>query len=165
MTEERSEKQDKIMFQYFMKHKPYRVQMLIMRISITLVVAGGCFAACAASIALGIALGVTACSVGAIFIVTALGNEQTYSVYDDRIVLKVRGKDRRMIVPLENVTAVKYKRAFYEKNYATGTVTITAKNEKGRTKKYKMRHIFDAAPAVDFIKEYIANKEKHTDEN
>lgn len=156
------EKQEKIEFQRIMNYKAYRRKMITVRVGLSVLVAGGLMGVCVKSITLAIILAVIVLCLGAITVLAALGNEQTYTVYNTRIVLKKRGNYTRKIVPLENITKVSCRRAFYERGLATATVTVTAKDEKGRTKKYRMRHIFDAKPVVEFIKTGIQSPDKHT---
>ena len=152
------EKQEKIEFQRIMNYKAYRRKMITLRVGLSVIIAGGLMGVCVKSVTLAIILAVIALCLGAIAVIAALGNEQTYTVYNTRVVLKKRGDDKRKIVPLENITKVSCRRAFYERGLATDTVTITAKAENGKTKKYRMRHIFDAKPVVEFITTAIANK-------
>ena len=158
--------QDKIMFQYIMNYKAYRRKMISMRLTLTAIIAGGLLGLCAVSIVLGIVLGATAIFVGVLAVIFALGNEQTYTVYDTRIVLKKRGNDKRKIVPMQNIVGVAYKRAFYEKGLLTGTVTVTAKADNGKKRKYKLRHVFDAAPVVEYLRERVSlNKSEKIGDN
>jgi len=156
-----SEKTEKLCFQYIMNYKAYRRYMLVTRIAGTLVVAGGLAALCAVHIILGILLSAMSLFIGAIVIIVSLSHEQTYMIFDTRFVIKNR--DKRASVPLSDIVRVEYKRAFYEKDLATGTVYITAKTSKGKTKKYKMRHVFNAKDGVEFLRA-AANKGVHNDE-
>lgn len=152
------EKQEKIEFQRIMNYKAYRRRMIALRVGLTVLAAGGLMGLCVISVLLAIILAVIVLCFGTISILVALGNEQTYTVYNTRIVIKKRGDGKRKIVPLENVSKISWRRAFYERGLATDTVTITAKTESGKTKKYRMRHIFDAKPVVEFINAAIVNK-------
>ena len=149
------EQKEKIEFQFIMSYKAYRRKMIGLRVAVTAVVAGGLLGLCAISVMLGLVLAAAVIFVGVISVLAALGAEQTYTVYNTRIVFKRRGNDSRISVPMDNVLKVSYRRAFYEKDLATGTVTVTAKNEKGKIKKYKMKHVFDAKPAGDYINNAI----------
>lgn len=152
------EQQEKIEFQRIMNYKAYRRKMIAVRVGLSVLIAGGLMGVCVKSITLAIICAAIVLFLGAISIIVALSNEQTYTVYNTRIVLKKRGNYARKIVPLENITKVSCHRAFYERGLATDTVTITAENENGKTKKFRMRHIFDAKPVVEFINAAIANK-------
>lgn len=145
--------EEKLLFQYIMNYKAYRRIMISTRIIITLIVAGGLAGLIAISLPLGIVLPLIALFVGAIWIITSLNREITYMVFDTRFVIK--NKDKRVNVPLSGVKSVTYRRAFYENDLATGTVTVVAADENGKTKKYKFKHIFDAVPLVAFLKEQI----------
>ena len=158
------EKQEKIEFQRIMNYKAYRRKMIPTRVGLSVLIAGGLMGVCVKSVTLAIILAVIVLCFGAISVIVALSNEQTYTVYNTRIVLKKRNADKRKVVPLENITKVSCGRAFYERNLATDTVTITAKNEKGKTKQYRMRHIFDAKPVVEYINAAIANKGNYVNE-
>ena len=124
-----------ILFQYIMNYKAYRRKMVTL---------------CALSIAVGITLSLLAAVVGALFVIVAFHKEWTYTIYNTKIVIK--DKDKRHDVPLDGVTAVSFKTAFYEKDLFTGTVTVTVKTAKGGKRKYKLRHVFDAQEGVAFLK-------------
>ena len=143
--------QDKIMFQYIMNYKAHRRYVLITRLGTGLVVAGGLAGLCAVSILIGIVLALIALCFCGIAVIVAYGAEQTYTVYTDRIVLKVRGVDKRKTVQIKDITSVGYKRAFYEQSLMTGTLTLIARTEGGKTKKYKLKHIAGAGQAMDYI--------------
>ena len=145
--------EENILFKYILNYKAYRRIMLAVRISITAVVAGGLAGLCAFNIVLGILAAVVAAAVGVIWIILGMHKERTYTIYNTRCVLKFKEKSRS--IPIENITAVKYKMGFYERDLLTGTLTITAKNAKGKTRKYKMRHIFNAAEGVKYLEERI----------
>lgn len=153
------EKKEKILFQFVMHYKAYRRRTVAVRSAATAVVAGGAFSLCALDVLLGIIIGIAVLAVGAIAVLVTLGYEESYTVYDTRVVLKKRGRDKRVSLPFERVTAVSYKRAFYEKDLATGTVTLTARTEKNKLKKYKLKNIFDAKPAVEYIADKLKTKE------
>lgn len=142
---------DEILFQRIMISKAYRRGMIMYRLIMTAIAAGALAALCVVSILLGILLAVMAIFVGVIAILVSLGNEHTYTVYNTRLVLKRRGDYDRKSVPLENIVSVKYRSAFYEKNLCIGTLTVKAKNEKGKIKSYKLKHIFDAQPIKEFL--------------
>ena len=142
---------EEILFQRIMSSKAYRRGMIMYRLIITAVVAGGLAVTGMIAIVLGILLAAVAVIFGIISILVSLGNENTYTVYNTRLVLKRRGDYARQSVPLENIVSVKYRSAFYEKSLLIGTVTIKAKNEKGKIKSYKLKHIFDARPIIDFL--------------
>lgn len=147
-----AEEREKILYQYTMSYKAYRRKMLSTRISLTLIVTGGLAAMCVLSVALGIMLAITAFVIGVISIMVSYGNEQTYSVYNTKVVIKKRNRDGRITVATDTVTDVKYKRAFYEKDLATGTVTITGRDDRDRKKKYRLYHIFDAEEGIRFLR-------------
>lgn len=149
-----SEKES-IQFQYIMNSKAYRRGMMLFRITATVIAVGGALAACAYSIALGIIFAVIVGAIGALTVIVALGNERTYTVYNTRIVLKRRGDDFRKSVPMQNIVGVKYKSAFYEKDLCVGTLTVKAKDENGKIKRYKLKHIFDGKPLVKYLNDVI----------
>ena len=142
---------EEILFQRIMSSKAYRRGMIMYRIIITAIGAGALAVTSIVSIVLGILLAAVAIFAGTIAILVSLGNENTYTVYNTRLVLKRRGADNRQSVPLENIVSVKYRSAFYEKDLRIGTVTVKAKNEKGKIKSYKLKHIFDAQPIIEFL--------------
>lgn len=148
-----------------MNYKAYRRKMIAVYAAITVALAAAACGLCALSVLVGILIAAIILIFGAIIILLSLGSEQTYTVYNTRVVLKRRGVDKRASVPLENITSVKYKRAFYEKDLATGTVTISAKAENGKIKKYRLRHIFDAAPAVRYLNDTITKRGQTQDDN
>ena len=143
---------DKIEFQYIMNYKAYRRGMIIFRVGATVLAAGGLACLCIVSWVLGLIFSTMAAFIGVIFILAALGNEYTYNVYSDRIVIKKRGVDKRTTVNIADITSVKFTRAFYEKSLATGTIKLTAKTG-GRKKSYRLKHLFDAQPLIDFLNE------------
>lgn len=145
--------EEKILFQYILNYKAYRRIMLATRVTVTAIVAGGLAGLCALNVFLGITAAVVAAAVGVIWIIIGLHKERTYTIYNTRCVLKFKDKSRS--VPIESITAVKYKTAFYERDLLTGTLTITAKNEKGRTRRYKMQHIFNGADGVKYLEDRI----------
>ncbi len=155
MQETKENENESIEFQYIMNSKAYRRGMMLFRISATVIATGGVLAVCAFSVVLGIICAVMVAAIGTITVLVALGNEQTYTVYNTRIVLKRRGDYSRKSVPMQNVTAVKCKSAFYEKDLCVGTVTVKAKNDKGKIKQYKLKHIFDYKPLVKYLNEVI----------
>lgn len=148
--------EEKILFQYVMSYKAYRRAMISCRAAVAAVAAGALAALCVVSVPLGIVLAVAALFVGALAVLVSLHREYTYTVYGARIVFKKGGDDRRASVPTERVTAVSYKSAFYEKDLGTGTVTVTVRTDKGGKKRYRMKHILDAAPCVDYLKKTAA---------
>ncbi|MDE6201781.1 MAG: hypothetical protein K2M47_07930 [Clostridiales bacterium] len=149
------EQKEEIVFQRIMDYKAYRRGMLIFRLSIATVLAVGLAFTFFISVFFGIALPVTVFIVTAITILASMGNEQTYTVYNTRVVLKRRGADSRKSVPLDSITSVEHKSAFYEKRGCTATVTIKAKDDKGKIKKYKMKHILDYKPILNYINDNI----------
>ncbi len=159
------EQKEKIEYQFVMNYKAYRRKMISLRAGITVIVAGGLCGLCALNVVLGIVLAVAVLCIGSIFVLTALGNEQTYTVYNTRIVLKRKGRDKRVSVPMENVTAVSSRRAFYERSLATDTVTLIATDEKGRKKKYRLRHVFGSKPAVAYINGRIDERKARGENN
>lgn len=146
---------DRILFQYVMSYKAYRRAMISVRVTIAVVAAGALAGLCAVSIPLGIVLALAALFVGAITVVASLHKECTYTVYETRLVIKRGGDDRRVTVELERATEVAYSRAFYEKDLGTGTITVTATDGRGRKKRYRIKHILDAAPCVEFLRKTV----------
>ena len=135
-----------------MNYKAYRTEMIAERTLITLAACGAALCLMLISMLVGILVAVSILFVGLISVLFALGREITYTVYNTRIVIKVRGNEKRVSVPVPDIVGVKYKKAFYEKRFSTSTVTVYAKIEKGRRKKYKLKHVFGAQPAVDFLR-------------
>lgn len=149
------DQKEEIKFQRIMQYKTYRRGMLTFRLGIATALAVGLAFTGFISIFFGIVLPVVVYIGAAISILTSLSNEQTYNVYTERVVLKRRGDDGRKSVPFDRIVSVSCKSAFYEKRSCTGTVTITAKNDKGKLKKYKMKHILDYKPIVQYVNEGI----------
>ncbi|MCM1367853.1 MAG: hypothetical protein NC184_03470 [Roseburia sp.] len=160
--------EEKVLFQFTMNYKAYRRKAIAVRACFAVVLAAAACGLCALSVLIGILVAAIVLVFGVIAILLSLGNEQTYTVYNTRIVLKRRGSDARKSVPIGSVTAIKYKRAFYEKDLATGTLTVYAKDGKGRTKKYRLRHIFNASAAISYLNGAIAQNggtnDEHSDE-
>lgn len=156
--------EEKILFQYVMNYKAYRTEMIAKRACITLVAAGAACVLCLVSVLVGIFIAVSIVFVGLISVLVSFGNEKTYTVYNTRIVIKTRGKDDRLSVPTDNVVSVKYKSAFYEKRFCTGTVTVRIADKNGRKKSCKLRHIFDAKPVVNYLSTLV-DTENTNDEN
>ena len=156
MTETQKDKNanEKILFQCVMNYKAYRRKMIAIRLGITLAAVGGLMALCVVSVLLAIILSVSVICIGVIFILAALSAEQTYTVYSTHVVLKRRGSDKRTFINTADVVEVKYRSALYERGLSTGTITIFARTDKG-VKKYRMRHVFNAAPVVEFLRNAI----------
>lgn len=146
--------EEKILYQFVMNYKAYRRVMIASRVGISVIVAGGLAGLCAVSIVLGLIVPAMALCFGAITVIVGLHNERSYAVYNTKVVLRKKGN--RITVPMQSVVGVKYKRAFYEKDLATGTVTVIALNGKGKKKKYRMRHIFDCAACVGYLAQRAA---------
>ncbi len=159
------EQKEKIEYQYVMNYKAYRRKAITLRVLGTAVIAGGLAGLCAVSIMLGAVLAAIAVCFGGIAVVVSLGNEQTYTVYNTRIVLKRRHSEKRTTAAMDSVVKVAYKRAWYEKDLGTGTITVTAKTDKGGTRKYKLRHVFNGMPAVEYIQNVIARRGFKTNED
>ncbi len=142
--------QEKLLFQYIMNYKAYRRIMITTRVLIVLLIAGGAATFALLNVALGIIFPLIVAFLGAIFVIAGLHNEETYMVFEDRVVIK-RGQ-KKIVVPIDNIKSVSYRRAFYEKDLATGTVKIRATAQGKKTvKTYKLKHIFDAKPVVEFL--------------
>lgn len=162
------ETKEKLLFQFTMNYKAYRRKAIAIRAFCAVALAAAACGLCAVSVLVGILTAAIVLIFGAIAVLVSLGNEQTYAVYNTRIVLKRRGSDTRKSVPIESVTAIKYKRAFYEKDLATGTLTVYAnvgKDGKTKIKKYRLRHIFNAAAAIDHLNGVIQSRGKTSEEN
>ena len=110
------EQKEKIEYQYVMNYKAYRRKAITLRVLGTAVSAGGLAGLCAVSIVLGAVLAAIAVCFGGIAVVVSLGNEQTYTVYNTRIVLKRRHSEKRTTAAMDSVVKVAYKRAWYEKD-------------------------------------------------
>ncbi len=144
---------EEIEYQYIMNYKAHRRIMLAVRITVTLLISGGLAALCALAIPLGVIASVAVLFFGAIWVIIGLHKERTYTIYNTRFVIKFKEKCKS--VPLENIISVRFRSAFYERDLLTGTLTITAKNEKGRVRRYRMEHIFNAADGVKYLEERI----------
>lgn len=154
---EQTAEKEKILFQYIMNYKAYRRRAISLRIAVAVVIAGGLLGLCAVSLVAGITASIAALFAGALAVLVSLGYEESYTVYNTRIVIKKRNKDKRLFIPIGRIKSVSYKRAFYEKGLATGTVRFAATDDKGKLKKYKLKNIFDAQPAVEYLKNVILN--------
>lgn len=142
--------EEKILYQFIMNYKAYRRGAVIVRSLVALSVAGGALGLCAVSVPLGIVIAVAVVALGGISVILAFGVERTYTVYNTRIVIKT--KNKRRSIPTTAIRSVKFTRAFYERDLATGTLTVVAKDDKGRAGRFKLKHIFDAREAVDHLK-------------
>lgn len=149
---------EEIKFQRIMQYKPYRKGMVLLRLSVATLVAVALAFTGFISIFLGIILPVVVYILATITILYSIGNEQTYNVYTERVVLRRRGDDGRKSVSFDRIVSVESKSAFYEKRNYTATVTIKAKDDKGKIKKYKMKHIFDYKPVVEYISENVSGR-------
>ena len=141
---------EEIKFQRIMEYKAYRRGMYLKRIGIAIVLAAALAVTWIFSPFFGVVLPLAGLIVVAISIIVSMGSEQTYNVYNTRVVIKRRSSDKRTSVPLGNIVSVKYKSAFYEKRMCTGTVTIFAKVN-GKVKKFKLKHILNAQEIVDYL--------------
>lgn len=159
------EQKEKVEFQFIMNYKAYRRKMIAERVAVSVALAAAACGLCVFSVIVGILVAAIVLIFGAVSVLLSLGSEQTYTVYNTRVVLKRRDADKRISVPLENIVSVKYKRAFYEKDLATGTLTVSARSENGKIKKYRLRHIFNAAPAIDYINAAIKEQGHTQDDN
>ena len=150
------QEREEIKFQRIMEYKAYRKGMIFTRLAIAAVLVIGLAFTWFISPFFGIVFPAVVIIFVTITILMSLGNEQTYNVYNTRVVLKRRGDDRRKSVPLADIISVKYKQAFYERRMCVGTVTVTAKDKAGKVKKYKLKHILDAQPIVEYISAQIS---------
>lgn len=151
--------EEKIEFQYIMNYRAYRRGMLLLRLPVIIAAVVGTVFLYNVAWALGLIVPISLAALGAVWIMSAIHTEGTYTVYNTRAVIKTGGK--RSDVALDKIKNVRYKRAFYEKDLATGTVTIRAEDEKGKVKTYKMRHIVDAKPCVEYLQ--TVSKESRTE--
>ncbi len=149
------EKKETLKFQRQMNYKAYRRKEITFRVAVTLLISGamvGAFVTVSTPLTILMPI-ITAC-LGAIWLITLFKVEQTVMVFDSRFVVKKL--DKRVDVELKDVIDIKYHRAFYEKDLATGTVTVTAyvkcKKSGSKKRRIKMYHIFDAMPIVEYIK-------------
>lgn len=152
------EQREEIKFQRIMQYKAYRRGMIMFRLGIATVLAVALALTGFISIFFGIVLPVVVYIFATISILFSVNNEQSYNVYTARVVLKRRGDYGRKSVPLDSIESVRCKSAFYEKRSCTATVTIKAKDDKGKIKKYKMKHILDYKPIVEYINESIRRR-------
>lgn len=146
--------QDKILFQFSMNTHTHKRAVLSARIPITVILTGAACGLCALSVMLGIAVAAAVVAIGTIMIVVALSDTRSYTVYNSRIVLKRRGGQHKVSVPTEKITGVVSTRSFYEKDLDVDTVIITAKTSRG-VKRYKLKHVFNSAPAVEYLKSVV----------
>ncbi len=154
--------EEKIEFQYIMDSRVYRRKMITTRIVIALLIAGACTAFYLIELLIGILMPIVALFAGAIWVIVGLHNEMNYTIYNTRFVIK--NKEKRISVPLENVVAVKFRSAFYERDLHTGTLTITAVNpDNKRKKKYKMKHIFGGREGEEYIAAAMQRKTENKD--
>ena len=86
-------------------------------------------------------------------------------MYNKRTLLERRNSEKRKTAAMDSVVKITYKRAWYEKDLGTGTITVTAKTDKGGTRKYKLRHVFNGMPAVEYIQNEIARRGLKTNED
>ena len=156
-VEPKAEKEE-IKFQRIMQYKAYRRGMIMTRLSIAFALAVALAFTGFISIFFAIVLPVVVFIFATISILFSVNNEQSYNVYTERVVLKRRGDYGRKSVPLDKIESVSYKSAFYEKRGCTATVTIKAKDDKGKIKKYKMKHILDYKPIVEYVNESIRGR-------
>ena len=153
-VEPKAEKEE-IKFQRIMQYKAYRRGMIMIRLGIATALAVALAFTWFISMFFGIVLPVIVYIFAVISVLFSINNEQSYNVYTARIVLKRRGDYGRKSVPLDSIESVSCKSAFYEKRGCTATVTIKAKDDKGKIKKYNMKHILDYKPIVAYINENI----------
>lgn len=146
--------QDKILFQFLMNTHVYRRVTVAVRVSLTVIFTGAACGLCALSVLIGISVAVAVAAVGAISVVVSLGDTRSYTVYNSRIVFKSRNGQRKVSVQTASIVDVKSTRAFYEKSFDVDTVTVTAKTKRG-VRRYKLRHIFNSAPAVEYLKSVV----------
>lgn len=143
--------EEKIQFQCVMSYKAYRKIMITRRVCVGAAATGASLALCALSIVIGIIVAVMVALFFAISILVSVGNEQSYTIYNTRVVIKRRGDYGRRSVPMDKILRVDCKVLPLEKSLKTCTIVITAKNEKGKTKKYKLKHVFNAAPIAEYL--------------
>lgn len=154
--------EEKIEFQYITDTRVYRAKTIFIRVLISVIVAGGLSAFYLLSLILGILLPVAALFIGAIWVISGLQYEMTYTIFNTRFVIK--NKDKRINVPLENVVSVKYSSGPFDKKYLTGTITIKARAEDTlRLKTYKMKHVFDGKAGKEYIAAAIASRKEKAD--
>ena len=137
---EPKDEKEEIKFQRIMQYKAYRRGMIMTRLGIATALAAALAFTGFISIFFAIVLPVVVYIFATISILFSVNNEQSYNIYTARIVLKRRGDYGRKSVPLDSIESVSCKSAFYEKRSCTATVTIKAKDDKGKIKKYKMKH-------------------------
>ncbi len=150
--------EEKLLYQYVMNYKAYRRGMLIFRLTVSIVAAGACVAFYLILWALGIIVPLAVAAVCAVWIISAYNKEESYAIYDTRLVIRKHGG--RISVPLDAITAVDYRRAFYEKDLGTGTVIVSSRVG-GKKKKSKLRHVFDAQAGLDFLNKTAENNVKN----
>lgn len=154
--------QDKILFQFTMNPHAYRREAIAVRALATVLIAGAACGLCALSIMLGVAIAAAVVAVGTITVVVAFADARSYTVYASRIVLKRRNAQHKTSVPIESITAVRSTRAFYQKEFDVDTVTVTARTKNG-VKKYRLKHILNSAPAVEFLKSAVEKNNARSD--
>lgn len=160
--DEKRETDEKLVYQYATNYRAYRRVMITTRITATVVLIGAAMGFIALSWVLALIAGIMIACAGAISVIVSLHNERTLIVFNTRLV--IINKDKRKYVSFADVTKVEYKIPFFERDLMTGTVTVTAKTPKSGTKKYRVRHLFDATAGVKFIKDQI-EKSREQEEN
>ncbi|MCH5160668.1 MAG: PH domain-containing protein [Clostridiales bacterium] len=149
--------EDKLLFQHIMNYKAYRRIMIATRVVIAVVIAIGMAFVGLWNLVLGIMLPIIVFFIAAVLIVVSLQHDETYMVFEDRVVIK--SGDKRKVIPTDNIKTVSYRRAFYEKDLATGTVKIRAVSEKKTVGTYRLKHVFDARAVVEYLTD-VAKKNK-----
>ena len=147
---------EKLVYQYATNYRAYRRVMITTRALATVIAAGCALGFIALSWVLAIIVSTMLLFAGAITIIASLHNERTLILFNTRLV--IINKDKRVYVSYDDVVNVSYKVPFYERDLMTGTVTVTAKTVRGITKKYKVRHLFNAADGVKFVREQVETK-------
>lgn len=155
--------QEKIEFQYIMNYRAYRRSLLTVGITVTLLVTAALAMLCFWSVAMGAVIAATALIVGALVILSSYGSEQTYTVYNDRIVFKSRGHEKRKKAELKDLTAFKSVTSPLERPLKTCTLVLYFKTSRGK-KTYRMYHVFNVTPLTDFLSQVIQNKGKPADD-
>lgn len=160
MDEKRED--EKLAYQYATNYRAYRRVMMSTRITAAVIAAGCAWGFAVLSVVLAAIVCAMLLFAGAISVLVSLHNERTLIVFNTRLV--IINKDKRKYLSFANIFSVTYKIPFYERDLMTGTVTVTAKTAKGGTKKYKIRHLFDAGAGVRFIQDQLEKQKTQGDD-
>lgn len=148
---------EKLCYQYIMNFRAYRIPLIVSRVTAAVILSIGGACTVMISVPLGIVLALLFLFLGALSILTKFHHDETYMIFNNRVVIKHSGK--RYTAYTDKIKSVQKKQAFYEKRFGTFTITITALNENNKVKKLKLRHVFDANAGYDFLVKAVAQSD------